>query len=255
MKTKLLILFLLCVTIQANAQCGGPPPPAGLSYVYALDTDNDGYATFDMDYYIAYVERPLQESGHGVSSSGYDFIFKNMGGMLLPLQYTNTVLNESCIIEFVYTGNGPTFDPVPPCYWPVLLASSIRLIPVPYDLDMDNDGILNEDEDSNHNLNLMDDDDDHDGEINLKDAVNNMGIHDNQNIGLTIYPNPVTNGMLTFESSIAITAVTVYDLSGKQLMDIRISSDTVRVDALATGIYLIKFQSDNDSIFRKVAIN
>ncbi len=254
MNIKLLLFFSLLVVVKSNAQCGGPPPPAGLSYVYALDTDNDGYATFDMDYYITHIERPLQENGHGVSSSGYDFILKNISGTLLPLLYTNTVLNESVIIEFVYTGSGPTFDPEPPCYWPVLLASTVRLIPVPHDEDMDNDGILNEDEDTNNNLNLMDDDDDQDGIINLKDASNTLTTSDVFDFTLAIYPNPIVNGILVFKSTVPVKMVTVYDVCGKELAQLKPSSDSVNFENFASGIYFVKFQCDATRVFKKVII-
>ena len=256
MKTKLLLFFSLCCLAQANAQCTTPPPP-GYNNVYALDTDNDGYATFDIQYYIDYIDRPLQESIYGVSSSGYNFVFRDGNYNLAPLMYTSATTIDPAYptITQEYTGSGPTFDPLPPCYWPIPGGSVLDLIVVPFDQDFDNDGILNVDEDTNHNGNLMDDDDDHDGIINFRDAVNNLGIATTTTLSLNTYPNPVTNGVVSFQSNALITDVTIYDVSGKQLSENKIQSNTIHVDTLAAGIYFLKFQSEKGPILKKIIIN
>jgi hypothetical protein len=241
--------------LKGIGQCGGTPPPPGYDNIYALDTNNDGYASFDIDYYINYIDRPFQENAFAVSASGYDFVFENSNYVVSPSPYTNIILNEYGYIYHNYTGTGPTFEPQPPCYWPLYDVTTLRMVAVPYNQDMDGDGILNADEDTNHNLNLMDDDDDHDGIINLKDATNSLAIQENRNVTLTLYPNPITNGTLTFESNAVISAVTLYDVSGKEVLNTPILSNTVKVDALATGIYFIKFQAENTSVFRKIVVN
>ena len=255
MERKLLVLFLFCFGLQANSQCG-TPPPIGLSPVYGLDTDNDGYAVFDIQYYIDYIDRPMQESIYGVSSSGYNFVFRDGNNNLAPLMYTSVTINNFPYpyISQEYTGSGPTFDPLPPCYWPIPGSSVLSLIVVPFDQDFDNDGILNVDEDTNHNGNLMDDDDDHDGLINLRDASNTLAVSNITNVTLSIVPNPITNGILTFESSISIDTVTIYDLSGKQLYQSQNISNSVQVNTLASGIYFCKFQSGNNTLYRKIII-
>ena len=257
MKTKLLILFGLGLFLQANAQCGGPPPPPGLNYLYGLDMDNDGFAIFDLQYYIDSWDRPNMESTFNVSASGYNFIPRNANLEAIPLLYTNVIQNESVYMDHQYSGSGPVFEPQPPCYWPieVYFNYGLRLITVPFDGDFDNDGILNQDEDTNFNRNLMDDDDDHDGIINLKDNVNNLGLQENAGISLTVYPNPVTNGVVTFDSNVSISTVTIYDLSGKQLSETEINTNALRVDTLASGIYFFKFQSGNGSVYKKIAVN
>lgn len=254
MKTKLLFFFLLGSLAIGNAQCGGVPPPPGINNVWALDMDNDGYATFDIGYYITAIDRPIQESIFGVSSSGYDFVFYNSTHVVAPLLYTNIVLDEYCSIHHEYNGNGPTFDPQPPCYWPVYATSDLRLVPIPYNQDFDGDGILNVDEDTNNNRNLMDDDEDQDGIVNFRDSTNTLGIQENSTLALTLYPNPTTDGIITFESNVQITEVTAYDIMGKQLLDIPINSNTIRVDSLAAGSYFLKFQSENNSIIKKIVI-
>jgi len=256
MKAKLLLFITVCCMKKANGQCQGPPPPAGYINTYALDTDNDGFALFDMDYYITYIERPRLENIYGVSSLGYDFTFRTgFLGTILPLQYTNVTANyELRAIVVTYTGSGPTFDPQPPCYWPPLISTELQLIVVPYDGDFDGDGIPNIDEDTNDNLNLMDDDDDSDGIINLKDSINNLSLEETTKVTLTLYPNPVTNGSITFESSVSVSAVSIYDLSGKQVARPTVQSNSLRIDTLANGIYFIQFKTEHGSVFKKISI-
>lgn len=257
MKIKLLLIFSVCFATLANAQCNVPPPP-GLSGIYGLDTDNDGYAVFDIQYYIDNIDRPLQESIYGVSSIGYNFVFRDVDGNPAPLMYNSmqtTGFRYAAIIQ-EYTGSGPTFDPLPPCYWPIIGASALFFYVLPYDQDRDGDGISNADEDTNRNGNLMDDDDDSDHIVNVIDNLDNrLGIKEQSNLQLSLYPNPVTNGSFTFESNVSVLAVTIYDLTGKQLYDSKINSNTVNVDTIAAGIYLLKFQSDKGSIYKKIAIH
>lgn len=256
MKAKLLLFFSLLLGFGAYAQCGGTPPPPGYTSVYGLDTDNDGFAVFDIQYYIDHIDRPLMESYFGASSSGYNATLY-VNSVAQPFLFTNTSQNQTGGIDYQYTGTGPEFEPQPPCYWPVewyFGSRGLLFIIVRFDSDEDDDGILNKDEDTNNNQNLMDDDDDHDGTINLWDTTNNLAISQNQNITLNIYPNPVTDGLLTFESNAAIERVIVFDLAGKQLAEYKPNSNTIRLDTITAGMYFAKFQSGNGSVTKKIAI-
>lgn len=257
MKLKLLLFLSLLFTSLMNGQCGQIPPPAGIWYVYGLDTDNDGFAIFDIQYFIDHSNRPHLESFFGVSSSGYTATFKDRNFVVQPFLYTNTTQNEECGIEYTYSGSGPVFEEQPPCFWPVgiYLGAALQLITVPYNGDQDNDGILNVDEDSNRNGNLMDDDDDRDGIINLLDNVINLSIEQPEKIELKIFPNPVTNGVLNIESTSAITSVAVFDLTGKPLLHADVVSNAIPVDRLADGIYLLKLDSGQGCVYKKIAVN
>lgn len=256
MKAKLLLFFSLLIGMGAHAQCGGTPPPPGNNAVYGLDTDNDGFALFDIQYYIDFIDRPATESYFNASSSGYDITFY-ANQIPQPLLYTNTAQNQQCGLGYQYNGSGPEFEPQPPCYWPVEFyfgSRGLLLITVPFDGDEDNDGVLNRDEDTNNNQNLMDDDDDQDGIVNLKDSVNDLAVNQNTNITLSIYPNPVTDGSLTFESRVAISKVIIYDLTGKLLAEYKPNANTIRLNTIASGLYFAKFQSDNGSVTKKIEV-
>lgn len=257
MKIRLLTLFSLFPLASAIAQCGGTIPPPGLTYVYGIDTDNDGFAVFDMQHYIEQIDRPEMESFFGISSSAYNVSFKDRSMAPLPLLYTNTVQNEECSIEYIYSGSGAMFEEQPPCYWPVFiyLGKSLRLITVPFDGDYDNDGILNSDEDTNQNRNMMDDDDDRDGIVNLIDNFNNLSIDQHTNIEVSLFPNPITDGLLNLRSNAAITSVAIFDLAGKQLMEAKVTADFIDVNRISAGIYLSKLESEKGTIYRKIVIN
>lgn len=84
----------------------------------------------------------------------------------------------------------------------------------------------------------------------------------NQNIEmqtkLSIYPNPVKEGIVTIDSSLeAATTVEMFDLSGKKVMnavDLEFKT-TLNVSHLATGMYLLKFTSDNGVYTHKIMVN
>lgn len=252
MKYCLFFLSFFTPSLSMNAQCGAPPPP-GANPIYSIDTDNDGYTSFDIGYYITHFERPLMEEVNGVSSAGYNFTFYNSNDQLSGLIYTNIQLEEFCTIHYEYTGTGPTFQPQPPCYWPAPTFGFVKLVAVASNQDKDGDGILNIDEDSNHNFNLMDDDDDHDGIINLDDT-SNLSISPFDKIKLDIYPNPVENGIVTFKSDTPVSSVIAYNVTGKQVMSINLDSNSFIVRELGAGIYFFKFQSQTGNIFRKIVI-
>ncbi|HEY0092442.1 MAG TPA: T9SS type A sorting domain-containing protein [Flavobacterium sp.] len=250
-----MLMGCLAVSISAGAQCGPVPPPPGLSYIFALDIDNDGYAPFDIGYYIDFVERPLMEDYFNVSSSGYNFVYYNGDNetVTMPI-YTNVVLNENGYINFEYTGSGPLFVPQPPCYWPPPQGSGLILRAMPFDGDYDNDGVLNADEDANGNINLMDDDSDGDGIIDLADA-STLAVHSVDMNNVSISPNPVTGGVISIESDEVISDISIYDSTGKKVIEVQGESKRVNVEMLQKGIYFIKFNSQMRSIFKKIAIN
>ncbi|CAM3476690.1 T9SS type A sorting domain-containing protein [Flavobacterium longum] len=252
MKNVLLVImsFKLCTSI---AQCGPIPPPLGMNLVYSIDLDNDGFTIFDISYYIDNIERPLMEEIHGVSSSGYDFVFYNQNNIISPLIYPNIFVNEICWIQYDYSGTGPTFDPVPPCNYPPFPGGYIQLIAVPFNGDQDNDGILNLNEDSDGDLNLMNDDDDSDGILNFLDP-SNLNVESQSVDSLRVYPNPVNHGTIYLETSSQVLRVSLIDQSGKQIKIIETPESTINVSDFATGIYFLKIETETSVMTKKIQI-
>jgi hypothetical protein len=75
--------------------------------------------------------------------------------------------------------------------------------------------------------------------------------------GLSIYPNPVTNGRLyvNITSKKNLTKkVEVFNVLGKQIYTIVLTSNELGVSQLSTGVYILKITENNISETRKLVI-
>jgi len=61
---------------------------------------------------------------------------------------------------------------------------------------------------------------------------------------ILIYPNPATN-LLTIKNAKANSIVTIYDLTGKQLINCKLQNEQINISELPNGFYTIKINSDN----------
>jgi len=83
-----------------------------------------------------------------------------------------------------------------------------------------------------------------------------LGVSDQQIVDVNVYPNPTT-GILNLISGKNIDNVNVYDISGRLVKTVnRISSDKSVLDlsSLASGTYILKIQTDNKVLTKKVII-
>lgn len=85
---------------------------------------------------------------------------------------------------------------------------------------------------------------------------NNAPTHDNIE-GLSIYPNPVTEG----RTYINITTkrnfskqIEIYNVLGKQIHSSIMSGKELNISALNTGVYILKITENNISETRKLVI-
>ena len=92
---------------------------------------------------------------------------------------------------------------------------------------------------------------------NSSSAANTCPLSVKQNAisGLSVYPNPVTDGNLyiTSDSSEAKT-VAVYDILGKQVLNAKTSNNTVNVSSLKGGAYIVKITEEGKTDTRKLII-
>ena len=252
MKGILLITALLATQLF-SAQCQ-PPPPPGLYPVYSVDLDNDGYAPFDMDYIITEYHRPMMEEIYTASSSGYITTFYDSNGAVVSGTYTNIVPGEIGNLTYEYSGSGPTFNALPPCFWPGWLNNGIKLNAVPFDGDLDSDGIQNKDEDSNLNINLMDDDSDGDGLVNVLDATENtMIVQELAAQELVVFPNPVRN-VLNIASDLPLKSITIYDTLGKMVLEVNSPKAQINIETLSAGIYLLRLDAEGTVQYQKIIV-
>lgn len=75
--------------------------------------------------------------------------------------------------------------------------------------------------------------------------------------GLTIYPNPVSNGKIYITSKLGLEKkLSIYDVLGKKVFEAIVSnSKEVNISALNTGVYIVKVKEGEASATRKLIIN
>lgn len=256
MKFKFLIVFTIFSFLKLNSQISKQLPPCspGMNIIYSIDSNNDGYCNFDINHYIQFNLRPDLESYYSTNSSGYNITFYNSNNELSESPYTNISLNEECYFKIEYSGSGNVFTHNPCSEDLYLKYRYVQLIAVSTDGDEDNDGILNKDEDSNKNFNLMDDDDDNDGIINLLDSVTLSNVSFND-FKARIYPNPVTNGFINIESDFVVDEMTLYDYTGRIVLNEKVDFNKINLATYPKGTYLIRLKRKNQSQWSKIVIH
>ena len=73
--------------------------------------------------------------------------------------------------------------------------------------------------------------------------------------GLTIYPNPVSNGNLYISSTKNLSKhIEIFDVLGKKLYHFRLLGSFLDVSRLNTGVYIIKITENNTTVTRKLVV-
>lgn len=79
-----------------------------------------------------------------------------------------------------------------------------------------------------------------------------LTVEDETLTDMVIYPNPVDD-VLNIETAADITnkIATVFDINGKRVMSEKLSSNTLKVSSLQSGIYFLRLESNGKSMKRK----
>jgi hypothetical protein len=79
-----------------------------------------------------------------------------------------------------------------------------------------------------------------------------LNIEDETLVDVSIYPNPV-EAILTIETSADLTnkIATVFDMNGKRVLNQKLTTNTLDVSRLESGIYFLRLESEGRSIKRK----
>ena len=78
----------------------------------------------------------------------------------------------------------------------------------------------------------------------------------NEIAGLSIYPNPATDGQLFVTSSSNVQKnISVFDVLGKQVLKANVTDQAINVSNLKSGIYFVKVTEDGKTATRKLVIN
>ncbi|MDA8904333.1 T9SS type A sorting domain-containing protein [Flavobacteriaceae bacterium] len=68
-----------------------------------------------------------------------------------------------------------------------------------------------------------------------------MSVNENQQLGLKIFPNPVSSGYVTLKTSVSgIKNVELFDLNGKIVLKTSLNTNTLNVGSINPGVYFIK---------------
>jgi hypothetical protein len=73
--------------------------------------------------------------------------------------------------------------------------------------------------------------------------------------GLSIYPNPVSNGKLYITSKLGLEKeIRIFDVLGKKVFDTSTSVKEINISNLNAGVYIIKIREKDASATRKLII-
>lgn len=73
--------------------------------------------------------------------------------------------------------------------------------------------------------------------------------------GLKIYPNPVTNGTLFIDTiSNKDKSIVIYDMLGKQVMQTTTASNSINLNSITSGVYIIKITEEGKIATNKLII-
>lgn len=73
--------------------------------------------------------------------------------------------------------------------------------------------------------------------------------------GLSIYPNPVSNGKLYITSKLGLEKeIQIFDVLGKKMFDIKTSAKEINISSLNSGVYIIKIKEKEAVATRKLII-
>ena len=77
----------------------------------------------------------------------------------------------------------------------------------------------------------------------------------NEIAGLDIFPNPVTGNILNIQTAANATkTVNVYDVLGKQVINVTTDNSTINVGNLNAGIYIVKVTEEGKTATRKLIV-
>lgn len=82
-----------------------------------------------------------------------------------------------------------------------------------------------------------------------------LKINQNSISGLSFYPNPVKNGVFFINTDAnAERTVTVFDVLGKQVLNLTTSNNAINVNNLNSGVYMVKITEEGKTATRKLVI-
>jgi hypothetical protein len=73
--------------------------------------------------------------------------------------------------------------------------------------------------------------------------------------GLSLYPNPVTNGKVYITSKNDLEKeIIIFDVLGKKVLQAHLTTKELNIPDLTPGVYIIKISEQNNSATRKLIV-
>ena len=73
--------------------------------------------------------------------------------------------------------------------------------------------------------------------------------------GLSIYPNPVSNGKIYINSSLnTVKQVNIYDVLGKKVLSTSLLGKELGISELKAGVYILRIKQNDYSATRKLVV-
>lgn len=86
-------------------------------------------------------------------------------------------------------------------------------------------------------------------------TASTLGVKQNSIDGLSLFPNPVTNGILNINSDAnAERSVVIFDILGKQVLKTTTSNSSINVSNLNSGVYMVKITEEGKTATRKLVV-
>ncbi|MFK5982202.1 MAG: T9SS type A sorting domain-containing protein [Flavobacteriaceae bacterium] len=221
MKKILLILFISLLNFQSYAQ---DPDLFRTWYLYHVYMDFDEpYDISDINpaiFPILTIEEDLSFTGEGACNT-FNGSYEYLGGISLnALSFNNT--NDDCGNQSHNSFENDYFG---------FLATGYE-----YTIIQENDGLT-----LRLDTPLM-------SGLTFKEFP--LSINHNNFSEIKIYPNPTT-GILYFSSEIIIDKITIYTITGKKILEQKISENFINIESISEGIYFIELQSNLGKIVKK----
>lgn len=87
-------------------------------------------------------------------------------------------------------------------------------------------------------------------------AICALSVSNNEIAGLKIYPNPVKGGLLYIDTqNQSEKNISIFDVLGKQVINVATASNSVNVSNLKDGVYFVKINEGGKTATRKLVIN
>lgn len=87
------------------------------------------------------------------------------------------------------------------------------------------------------------------------ECVNNVGLEENNETQLSIYPNPVSNNVFYLKASKVINKVVLTDISGRKVFETTPKNTSCNIQCnWPSGFYILNIETDNQRISRKLHI-